>query len=350
MIRITPTPASQLGNTDFSKLEFGKYVSDHMFIAHYRNGQWDNGEIIPFQNIPVSPAALALHYGQSVFEGMKAFRMNSGPVSIFRIPKHLERLNRSLERMCMQPVPAEMFREAVETLVKTDIDWVPPAGEGSLYLRPFVFASESRYGVKVSDEFTFIIFSGPVGPYYPKPLRVKVETLYSRAARGGTGAAKCAGNYGASFYPTRMAQQEGFDAVIWTDGQQHEYIEESGTMNVMFVDRGTLITPELTDSILPGITRDSILQLARKMQIDVREYKIPVQELKQKLADGSLTEAFGTGTAAVVAPIKSISIDGEEFTLPDATDDSLMFRLRNALNELRTEGSGDTFGWNTILS
>jgi len=350
MIRVTKTSASQLGNTDFSKLEFGKYISDHMFIAHYRNGQWENGEIIPFQNIPLSPAALALHYGQSVFEGMKAFRMYNGSVNIFRIPKHIERMNRSLERMCMQPVPAALFEEAVKTLVQTDMDWVPPAGEGSLYLRPFVFASESRYGVKVSDEFTFIIFTGPVGPYYPKPLRVKVETLYSRAARGGTGAAKCAGNYGASFYPTRMAQLEGFDAVIWTDGQQHEYIEESGTMNVMFVDNGTLITPELTDSILPGITRDSILQLARKMQIGVREYRISLQELKQKLAEGAITEAFGTGTAAVVAPIKSIHIGGEEFTLPDAREDALMFRLKNALNDLRTEGSSDSFGWNTVLS
>jgi len=350
MISITKTSASKLGSIDFSKLEFGKYISDHMFIASYRNGQWNEGEIIPFGNIEISPAALVLHYGQSVFEGMKAFRMHNGALNIFRIPAHIQRLNRSLERMCMVPVPEALFRTAVETLVNTDRDWVPASGEGSLYLRPFVFASESRYGVKVSDEFTFIIFSGPVGPYYPKPLRVKVESHFSRAARGGTGAAKCAGNYGASFYPTHVARQEGFDAVIWTDGQSHEYIEESGTMNLMFVDEGRLITPELTDSILPGITRDSILQLARTKGYEVKEYRISVAELQQKLSSGAISEAFGTGTAAVVAPIKEIYIDGQEYTLPDATDQALMFRLKAALNELRTEGTGDSFGWNTILN
>lgn len=182
MITVTKTSGSKLDSTDFSKLEFGKYISDHMFIAYYRNGQWNQGEIVPFHSIEISPAALALHYGQSVFEGMKAFKMQDGSVSIFRVPRHLERLNRSLERMCMAPLPADLFESAVKALVQTDIGWVPASGEGSLYLRPFVFASESRYGVKVSDEYMFIVFAGPVGPYYPKPLRVKVETAFSRAA------------------------------------------------------------------------------------------------------------------------------------------------------------------------
>lgn len=348
MVKINKVENSKLPSIDFNSIDFGKYISDHMFIAQYKNGQWSEGEVVPFGTIEISPAALALHYGQSVFEGMKAFRTEGGKINIFRLNKHIERLNKSLDRMCMARLPEELFFEAVKTFVDVEKGWVPSAEQGSYYLRPFVFASESRYGVKASEEYYFIIFGGPVGPYYPKPLRVKVETLYSRAAPGGTGAAKCAGNYGASFYPTRMAQQEGFDAIIWTDGSKHEYIEESGTMNVMFVQNGTIITPALTDSILPGITRDSLMILAKDLGYNVEEKRIKVSELAEGLKSGNITEAFGTGTAAVVAPIKQINIDGVDYSLPEIGADSIQNKLKTALHKLRTSDVQDKFAWNNF--
>lgn len=348
MVKINKVENSKLPSIDFNSIDFGKYISDHMFVAQYKNGQWSEGEVLPFGSIEISPAALALHYGQSVFEGMKAFRTQEGKINVFRIDKHIERLNKSLDRMCMARLPKDFFFEAVKTFVDVEKGWVPGAEQGSYYMRPFVFASESRYGVKVSDEYFFIIFGGPVGPYFPKPLRVKVETLYSRAAPGGTGAAKCAGNYGASFYPTRMAQQEGFDAIIWTDGSKHEYIEESGTMNLMFIENNSIITPSLTDSILPGITRDSLLILAKDLGFTVIEKKIKVSELAEGLKNGNITEAFGTGTAAVVAPIKEISIDGIDYSLPEINSNSIQNKLKNALHNLRTSEEQDKFGWNNF--
>lgn len=346
MVKISKIEKSKLSEINFDSIDFGKYISDHMFIAQYKDGKWSEGEVLPFGSINISPAALALHYGQSVFEGMKAFKTTDGKVNIFRINKHIERLNKSLDRMCMAPLPEELFYTAIKTFIDVEKEWVPRADQGSFYLRPFVFASESKYGVKVSDEYYFIIFGGPVGPYFPKPLRVKVETAYSRAAPGGTGAAKCVGNYGASFYPTRMAQKEGFDAIIWTDGSKHEYIEESGTMNVMFVKEGVLFTPELTDSILPGITRDSLIIMAKDLGLSVEERKVSVNELAEGLASGLVTEAFGTGTAAVVAPIKQIHINGNDYSLAEISENSIQNKLKNALHQLRTSGESDKFGWN----
>lgn len=348
MVKITRVEKSKLPEIDFNSIDFGKYISDHMFVSQYKNGQWSEGEVVPFGAIDISPAALALHYGQSVFEGMKAFKTTDGKVNVFRTNKHIERLNKSLDRMCMTALPEELFHNAIRTFIDVEKEWIPNAEQGSYYLRPFVFASESRYGVKVSEEFLFIIFGGPVGPYFPKPLNVKVETKYSRAAQGGTGAAKCAGNYGASFYPTRMAQKEGFDAIIWTDGSTHDYIEESGTMNLMFVKDSVIITPELTDSILPGITRDSLITMSKDLGIKVEERKVSVSEIAEGLENGSITEAFGTGTAAVVAPIQKISIHGGSYTLPSITEKSVQNILKNALHQLRTNGEKDAFGWNNF--
>ena len=349
MVEITHVETSKIGNIDFDKLEFGKYISDHMFVAEYKNGKWSEGKIVPFGSIEISPAALALHYGQSVFEGMKAFKTESGNINIFRIQKHAERINKSLERMCMAALPEALFEEGVRSFMQVEKDWVPPSDKGSFYLRPFVFASESRYGVKISDEYLFIIFGGPVGPYFPKPLRVKVERVFSRAAPGGTGSAKCAGNYGASFYPTKKAQEEGFDAIIWTDGSKHDFVEESGTMNLMFVQNGKIITPEITDSILPGITRDSLLKIAPSIGLEFEARKISVQEIKEGLESGAITEAFGTGTAAIVAYIHQIHIDGKDYTLPAFTENSVQNRLKMALHGIRTSDQKDAYGWNNFL-
>ncbi len=334
---------------DFSALEFGKHISPDMFIAVYKDGEWNEGTVRPFSDLHLSPATLALHYGQTVFEGMKAFKMTDGRISVFRIQKHWERFNISLDRMCMPPVPLKLFQRSIRDLVHTDRTWVPEFKEGSFYLRPFMFASEERFGVKIADEYMFIVFGGPVPSLYTNPLSVKVETHFSRATRGGTGYAKCGGNYGAAFYPTKKAREEGYDQVIWTDSQDHGFIEESGTMNIMFVENGKLLTPALHDSILDGVTRSSLIKLAGRLGMEVDERAIPVNELKQGIREGRITEVFGVGTAAVVAPIKRIGIEGEDFLLPEYSNDSVMYKLRTALDAIRSGAEPDIFGWNMVI-
>lgn len=345
-IPVRKTHHSRLGQVNWKQAEFGKYVSDHMFICQYKDGNWQEPRIEPFADISLSPTALALHYGQSVFEGMKAFRMEDGHVNIFRIERHHERLNRSLDRMCMPSIPYELFESALTRLVELDAAWVPEGGDVALYLRPFVFASEARFGVKISEEYTFMIVTGPVPTLYQKPIRVKVERKYIRAARGGTGFAKCCGNYGAAFYPTKKAREEGYDQVLWTDAQEHEYIEESGTMNLMFVIDGKLVTPPLSDSILDGVTRDSLLQLAEDMGIETEERPVSVKEIISAFSEGRITEAFGAGTAAVIAPISVIGIDGKDYELPAYHKNSVMNQLKTALESIRSGARADLHGWN----
>ncbi len=340
---------SHLPEVNWNHLEFGKYASDHMFICHYKNGGWQEPEIRPFQNISLAPTALVLHYGQSIFEGMKAFRMADGNVNIFRIDKHHERLNASLDRMCMPPVPFDLFEAALHSLVKTDEGWVPDGQDMALYIRPFIFATEARLGVKVSDEYTFIIVTGPVSTLYQKPIKVKVERKYIRAARGGVGYAKCAGNYGGAFYPTQKAREEGFDQVLWTDAFEHEYIEESGTMNLMFVLDGKLVTPPLSDSILDGITRDSLLTVAKDLGIETEERQITIKEIISAIKNGNPVEAFGAGTAAVIAPISAVGVDGELYEIPAYNNSSVMFRLKRALEMIRSGRSEDVYGWNNLV-
>jgi branched-chain amino acid aminotransferase len=340
---------SRVTETDFDNLEFGKYVSDHMFVCDYKNGEWQQPMIVPFANLSLSPATLALHYGQTVFEGMKAFRMQNGRVSIFRTAKHYERFARSLERMCMAVVPEDIFAEGLERLIDIDKSWVPRQEGSSLYLRPFMIATEARFGVKVSDEYRFIIFTGPVGPLYSRPVKVKVETDFIRAAKGGTGFAKCGGNYGGAFYPTQLARKEGYDNVIWTDAKEHRYIEESGVMNLVFVINDTLVTPPLSDSILDGVTRDSLLTLARGMGIKVEERPVSADELINAFLNRTITEAFGAGTAAVVLPIGLISIDGFDYQLPEYKDDNIMFVLKRKLEAIRSGKAEDVYNWNTIV-
>jgi branched-chain amino acid aminotransferase len=348
-ISVLKTTSTRISKELVEQNEFGAVISDHMFIADFHHGDWHNARVIPYSDLTLNPATLALHYGQSVFEGMKAFKMKNGKVSIYRIEKHLQRFNRSLERMCMPTVPEYLFTEALKKLVDTDRNWIPEGEGHSLYLRPFVFASEARFGVKIADEYKFIIFGGPVGPYYGKPLKLKVETHYSRAIKGGTGFAKCAGNYGASFYPAKLAKEEGYDQVLWTDGKEHKYIEESGTMNVMFIVDDLLITPATSDSILDGVTRDSILQLADMLGMKHEERKVSIEELESWMKSGRLKEAFGAGTAAVVAPIEHINIEGNDYTLAPATADTFMMRVKKKLMDIRTGQEEDIFSWNTLV-
>ncbi|MCR6718917.1 MAG: branched-chain amino acid aminotransferase [Chitinophagaceae bacterium] len=348
-IEISPVLQSRYTQSAAHPKEFGEYISDHMFVCDYRNGAWQEPLIVPYGDMSLSPCALALHYGQSVFEGMKAFRLSEDSATIFRIEKHYERFKRSLERMCM-PVPgAELFKTALIELIRLDRKWIPDTAGASLYIRPLIFASEGKFGVKVSSEYRFVILTGPVPALFSKPIRVKVETEFHRATPGGTGFAKCAGNYGGAFYPTQLARQQGFDQVIWTSAGDNPCVEESGMMNLLFIINNTLVTAPKSDTILDGITRDSLLTLARDKGWKVEEREITLRELEEACRTQQLQEAFGAGTAAIVAPIGIINIYGVDYPLPEVTPASRMFALRDALNDIRLGKTEDRFGWNTLV-
>ena len=344
------TPKSRISEVDFNNLEFGKYLSDHMLMVDFLNGKWQEPSIIPFGDIPMSPAMLSLHYGQSVFEGMKAFKNKNGDICIFRPHKHSERLNKSLARMCMPEIPEDLFIQCLHAIVETDQNWIPTTDGTSLYIRPVVFAYEPRLGVKIADHFKFFILTSPAGAYFSKPARLKVEETFVRAAEGGTGFAKCAGNYGGAFYPTQVARQEGFDQVLWTDAKEHKYIDEAGVMNVMFVIDGKVITPKLSSALLDGVTRDTILTLAPSLGVTVEQRKVSVAEVEEALKKGTLTEAFGTGTAAVVSPIAAINIHGQDYNIPAAGPESFQLRAKEKLNNIRLGFEPDVHGWNYIIS
>lgn len=339
---------SRFTDFDFTNIEFGPTATDHLFSAEYRNGDWQNAAVSPFADFSISPLALCLHYGQTVFEGMKAFRLVDGSISIFRPDKHLLRLNRSLERMCMPQLPEALFIGALEALVDMDEQWVSDLPGNSLYIRPMVIATEPRLGVREASEYRFMIVALPMGNYYDGTVRVKVETEYTRAAEGGAGFAKFGGNYAASFLPARLARDAGFDQVLWTDARAHEYIEESGTMNVMFVIDGTLVTPPLTGTILDGVNRDSILTLARERGIPAEERRISYKELVAAFDRGAKIEAFGVGTAAVLTQIQEIDILGQRY-FPMVTDNGLTASLRDELQAIRKGLIPDRYGWNYLI-
>ncbi len=344
-IPVERTSQSRLSTIDFNNLGFGNYISDHMLVADYSNGKWQDPKVVPYGEIAMSPAMLSLHYGQAIFEGMKAFKNKDGELVIFRPKRHYQRLLKSMDRMCMPAMSEEFFMNSLCAVIKTDEAWVPTSEGSSLYLRPVIFASESRLGVKISDEYKFVVLTSPVGPYFAKPVRVKVEEHYVRAAEGGAGFAKCAGNYGGAFYPTQLAKEQGFDQVLWTDARDHQYIDESGAMNVMFVLNEKLVTPQLTSAILDGVTRDSLLTLAGKMGVGVEERKIRVSEIKEAFEKGTLTEAFGVGTAAVVSTIATINIGGKDYSLPAPDGKSIQLQLKKKLEDIRLGNQPDEFDW-----
>ncbi len=348
-ITIRQTQHSKISELDLNDLEFGKHISDHMLVCDYVRGEWKTPHIVPYGNLVANPSTLALHYGQTVFEGMKAFRLEDGRISVFRMERHYQRFVRSLERMCMAVVPRDIFVEGIARLVQTDHAWVPNKPGTALYIRPFMFASEAKFGVKIAEEYRFVIFTGPVPALYAEPIKVKVETHHIRAARGGTGFAKCGGNYGGAFLPTLQARNEGYDQVLWTDAIENRYIEESGMMNVFFVINDTLVTPPLSDSILDGITRDSLLRVAADLAYKTEERRISIEDLDAAFRNHTITEAFGAGTAAVVAPIGTIGINGVDHTLPAYTRTSISTRLKHKMERLRTGKEADVYGWNFVL-
>ncbi|MCO6498883.1 MAG: branched-chain amino acid aminotransferase [Vicingus serpentipes] len=345
-IQIQKATKSKISEIDFNNITFGKQFSDHMFTADYKNGEWQNFKIEPFQPITLSPSCAALHYGQSVFEGMKAYKGADGQVFLFRPEANAKRMNVSAARMCMPEIPEDLFVDAIKQLVALDSDWVSSKEGSSLYIRPFLFASEELLGVGPANEYKFIIFTSPAGAYYSGPVHVKIETEYSRACEGGVGFAKAAGNYAASLYPAKLAKEEGFVQLVWTDAKEHKYIEEAGTMNIMFHIGNKLITPNVDlKTTLPGITRDSILTLARDMGVEVEERKVSVAEIMEAAKNRTLKDAFGTGTAVSVAQISSITNNGERFDLPAKEERTLSNELTTRLDGIKTGKLEDPYHW-----
>ena len=344
-ISIQKVKQSRLPEVDFSNIPFGKIYTDHMFMADFRDGDWSNLRIVPYGYMPISPATPALHYGQSIFEGMKALKSSSGESLVFRPLDNWNRMNISAERMCMPYVPEELFMDSLSALIDLDRNWIPTAEGSSLYIRPFMFSADEYIGIKASENFTFMIILCPVGAYYSTPVKVRIETHYTRAVEGGTGYAKAGGNYGGAIYPAKLAQDKGYHQLIWTDGKNHEYIEESGTMNVMFVIEDTLVTAPLSDSILAGITRDSVLKLARHWGMKVEERKISVRELVDGLQNGKVKEAFGAGTAATIAHIELIGYEDKDYYLPPIADRKFSNRVLEELDGIKRGTKPDPFGW-----
>lgn len=345
-IRVTPTQHSKINQVDWENLPFGKVFSDHMLVMEYSEGQWHDAEIVEFGDLSVHPATSAIHYGQAIFEGMKANKSENGEILIFRPEMNAKRFIESCERLCMPIIPEEVFVEYIRKFVETESQWISSRPGFSLYLRPFMFATDPYVGIKPSETYKFVIFACPVGAYYSEPVNVKIEEYYTRASEGGVGRAKVAGNYGASMFPAKQGQMKGFHQLLWTDGKTHEYIEESGTMNVMFVINGKLITPsEESDTILRGITKRSVIELAQSWGIEVEERKVSVKEVIGAIKDGSLTEAFGAGTAATIAPIAKIGYRDEILELPPVEGREFSNRASKAMDDIKSGKVADTLGW-----
>ena len=332
-----------------STLGFGKKFSDHMFVMEYKEGEgWKNPRIIPFGNISLSPASTVFHYGAEIFEGMKAYRTPDGKIQMFRPYENAKRMNNSAERICLPEIPEEDFVQALEALVKIDADWVPHEPETSLYLRPFTIANDPFLGVHPATEAIFMIIASPVGSYYAEglnPVSIMIETEDVRAVRGGTGYAKCGGNYGASLRAGKKAEEKGYSQVLWLDGVERKYIEEVGAMNVMFMVGDEIITPALTGSILPGITRKSCIELLRSRGYKVTERQFSLEELKKACANGTLKEAWGCGTAAVVSPIGKLVIGDETYVINNNEIGKVTQELYDTLTGIQWGKIEDTFGW-----
>ena len=344
-IRTQRTTASRLAEVDMDNIEFGKVFSDHMYTVDYIDGEWQEPQILPYGDMSVSPAMSALHYGQAIFEGMKAYRQADGSVALFRPRDNWARLNTSAERMCMPTLPEDLFMNGLKELVRLDSDWVPGQQGCALYIRPFMFATDGFIGVRPSSNYRFMIFTCPTNPYYTKPLRSRFEQKYVRSVEGGAGYAKNAGNYGAAMLPTKLAVDAGYHNLIWTDATEHEYVEESGTMNIIFVINGRIITPALSTSILDGITRRSVLQLARDWGLPVEERKVSGREVLAAIEAGELQEAFGVGTAATIAPIATIAYQGHDYDLPALREDGFCRRVGAEMDAIRTGRVADVHGW-----
>ena len=344
-INVKKTGASRLHELDKENLEFGKVYSDHMLVADYVDGEWQQPEIIPYGNMSMSPATSFIHYGQAIFEGIKAYNDTDGNPVIFRPYENWKRFNRSAERMGMPFVPEEIFMEGLKQLITLDKEWIPSADRTSLYIRPFMMATDEFIGIKPTTKFRFMIITSPAGPYYAKPVSIYVDENYVRAFPGGIGFTKAAGNYGGSMYPMTEVRKKGYDQILWMDGIEHKYVQEIGTMNVFFVLGDKIITPDLSETILEGITRNSVIEILKEHGYTVEERPLHIDEIVDAYHAGKLLEAFGTGTAASVAPISDLTYLGERMELPAVEEWKIAPWLRNELNDIRYCRKDDTRGW-----
>jgi branched-chain amino acid aminotransferase len=342
---IRPIQKSRIESIDFDNLSFGTIFTDHMFVCDYVDGAWGEPEIIPYAPIQLDPSASALHYGQAIFEGMKAYKDDNDDVWLFRPDQNIKRLNKSAERLAIPQFPEDLFLESLHKLIDLDRDWVQSGFGNSLYIRPFMFASEACVQASPAKEYRIMIICAPVSSYYNGgEVRVKIADHFSRAAQGGTGYAKAAGNYAGQFYPTQLAIDEGYQQIIWTDAASHQYIEEAGTMNLFFNIGDKLITAPTSDSILDGVTRKSVIALAKERGIEVETRQLSVSELIEAAKNNTLKEIFGSGTAVVVLPIHGFGYKGEDFQLPKS-EDSLAFKLKSDLTSIQYNKSDDPYGW-----
>ena len=343
-IKIQLVDKSKISSIDFDNLPFGKICSDHMFVMDYIDGSWQQAEIKPLEEFSIHPANLTLHYGQSIFEGMKASKHNDGTPLLFRLDKHVERMNASARRMCMPEIPGDVFIEAIETLVDIDRAWIPPSDGSALYIRPFMFATDEFIGVRASNNYKFVIFTCPVGPYYSKPVSLIAETEYVRATPGGVGEAKTAGNYAASLYPAEQAKSKGYDQVMWLDPYEYKYVQEVGTMNIFFVIDGKAYTPNLNGAILKGITRDSVIQILNNEGVEVVEAPLSIDQILDAYSTGKLQEVFGSGTAAVISYVNKIAI-GDQIVTLEPEDYKIGPFLKKYIEDLRSGDREDSHGW-----
>ena len=344
-INITKVERSKLNDMSLENIPFGKYFTDHMLEVDYEDGEWKNAEIKPYQPLLLDPSLAAIHYGQSIFEGVKAYKNADGEASIFRPIDNFKRFNISAERMQMPQVPEDIFMEGMRLLIEMDKNWIPEKADHSLYIRPFMFSTDNMIGVKPSDKYKFMIILSPTGPYYSAPMRIYVEEQYVRAVPGGVGYAKAAGNYGAAMYATAEAKKKGYDQVLWTDAFEHKFVQECGTMNVFFIIGNKAITPGLeTGTILAGVTRDSVIAVLGDMGIEVEERRLNIDEIIAAHKAGELKEVFGTGTAATISLIKELRY--KDYVMEfDVNTWKTAPSVKTQLNAIRYGLAPDTHGW-----
>lgn len=347
-VDIKRTTASKIKSVDFNNLPFGSVYSDHMLVCDYKNGAWQTPIIQPYAPITLDPAAKIFHYGQSIFEGMKAYKDTDGNTLLFRPTDNHKRLNKSASRLVIPEIPEEIFMEGLKALLRVDSDWIPTNEGSSLYIRPFMMASGVGFHASPADEYKFIICTAPSGAYFAGKVNVLIEEKYARAANGGVGFAKAGGNYAAQFYPTKLATDKGYNQVIWTDDNSHEYIEEAGAMNIFIRINHTLITSPTSDRILDGITRKSIIQIAEDKGITVEERKISVSEVIAAAQSENLKEMFGAGTAAVISPIAGFGYKEKDYELPEL-ENSYAQQLKKTITDIQTNKSEDPYGWRVLV-
>ena len=343
-IVIEKSEQSKISAVDFSNLTFGRVFTDHMFVCDFEDGKWQTPKIMPYQALTIEPSARVFHYGQAVFEGMKAYKDEDGQIFLFRPDENYRRINISASRLAIPEFPESYFFDGLETLLKLDSDWIKPGVGNSLYIRPFVIATEPAISASPAANYRFMIICSPAKAYYNEPVRVLFAEKFSRSADGGVGYAKAAGNYAAQFYPTNLAQQKGFQQIIWTDASTHEYLEEAGTMNIFFRVGDKLITAPNNDRILDGVTRKSVIQLAEDLGIDCDVRRVSVKEIKDAAKNGSLKEIFGAGTAAVISPVSAFEHAGDVFEIPN-NDNSYASLFKETLMHIQHNLSEDAHGW-----